>query len=306
MQSVQIVANTNYPIGKIINQELQNSLDTQIAVAFLKQSGIKTIENSLLMSLDRGGQFELIVGLDFKTTDPKAMKYFIDLGKQYKGVHFYCYGDKGENKNDIVFHPKIYLFRNPKEMVSIIGSTNLTKGGLMSNFEVNTIFNEQKPIYYEQLKAIYNSVKYTDTLFTPDEEYLYKYSDVFATLEKKGNEAKKDIGVQKVIKELSLKETALPGTIPSLKSLIIEFLRKKEQNGISVVKLSDIYGYLDERIKEPIFAGKFKLDTFHNTIRGELNHNELNSNDPKSMRLFERVETGYYALTDNGKKYAGR
>lgn len=306
MQSVQIVANTNYPIGKIINQELQNSLDTQIAVAFLKQSGIKTIEDSLLMSLNKGGQFELIVGLDFKTTDPKAMKYFIDLSKQYKGVHFYCYGDKGDNKNDIVFHPKIYLFRNSKEMVSIIGSTNLTKGGLMSNFEVNTIFNEQKPIYYEQLKAIYNSVKYTDTLFTPDEEYLYKYSDVFATLEKKGTEAQKDIGVQKVIKELSLKETALPGTIPSLKSLIIEFLKQQEQNGIFVVKLSDIYNHLDERIKEPMFAGKFKLDTFHNTIRGELNHNELNSNDPKSMRLFERVETGYYVLTDYGKKYAGR
>lgn len=285
---------------------MQNSLDTQIAVAFLKQSGVKTIEDSLLMSLDKGGQFELIVGLDFKTTDPKAIKYFIDLSKQYKGVHFYCYGDKGDNKNDIVFHPKIYLFRNPKEMVSIIGSTNLTKGGLMSIFEVNTIFNEQKPIYYEQLKAIYNSVKYTDTLFTPDEEYLYKYSDVFTALEKKGTEAQKDTGVQKVIRELSQKETMLPGTIPSLKSMIIEFLKQQEQNGISVVKLSDIYNYLDERIKKPMFAGKFKLDTFHNTIRGELNHNELNSNDSKSMRLFERVGTGYYTLTDYGKKYAGR
>ncbi len=305
-QSVQIVANTNYPIGKIINQELQNSIDTQIAVAFLKQSGVNTIKDSLLMSLDKGGLFELIVGLDFKTTDPKAMKYFIDLSKQYKGVHFYCYGDKGENKNDIVFHPKIYLFRNPKEMVSIIGSTNLTQGGLMSNFEVNTIFNEQKPIYYEQLKAIYNSVKYTDSLFTPDEEYLYKYSDIFTVLNKKGTDAKNDVGVQKVIKELSVKEDTLPGTVPSIKLLLVEFLKQKEQEGVRTVSLDSIYRYMDERIKDPVFAGKFKLDTFHNTIRGELNHHELHSNDAKSMRLFERIEKGLYALTESGRLYAGR
>ena len=71
--SIQINSNLNYPIGKIINQELQNSVETQIAVAFLKKSGIKAIEESLLMSLDKGAKFELIVGLDFKTTDPFAM-----------------------------------------------------------------------------------------------------------------------------------------------------------------------------------------------------------------------------------------
>ena len=49
--SIQISSNLNYPIGKIIHQELLNSVDTQIAVAFLKRSGIKVIEDSLLASL---------------------------------------------------------------------------------------------------------------------------------------------------------------------------------------------------------------------------------------------------------------
>ncbi len=39
MSSIQILSNLNYPIGKVINQELQNSVDTQIAVAFLKYTG---------------------------------------------------------------------------------------------------------------------------------------------------------------------------------------------------------------------------------------------------------------------------
>ena len=115
MQSVQILSNLNYPIGRIINQELEHSIDTRISVAFLKQTGVKYIEDSLLKSLEKGGSFEIIAGLDFKTTDPKAMLYFINLSKENKNVHIYCYGDRDENKTDIVFHPKIYLFKNKKD-----------------------------------------------------------------------------------------------------------------------------------------------------------------------------------------------
>lgn len=307
MQSkVQIVSNANFPIGKIINQELQNSLETQIAVAFLKRSGINTIEDSLMMSLDKGGKFELIVGLDFKTTDPLAMKFFIDLHKQYKDVRFYCYGDKGHNKNDIVFHPKIYLFRNPKEAVSIVGSTNLTQGGLMSNFEVNTIFNEQQPVYYSQLQAIYNSVKYTDSLFTPDDDYLCQYSDVYKALTTNEEEAKKDHGIQQVIQQMSEKETHLPGTIPSVNAMIIELIKQKLSEGREYVSLAEIYAALDERIKDPIFTGRFKLDTFHNTIRGELNKHHDESGHPSCMHLYQRGDKGMYTLTAQGKNYSGR
>ena len=304
--NIQISSNLNYPIGKIINQELQNSLETQIAVAFLKQSGIKTIEDSLMMSLDKGGKFELIVGLDFKTTDPKAMKFFIDLCKKYKNVKFYCYGDKGENKNDIVFHPKIYLFRNAKETVSIIGSTNLTAGGLMSNFEVNTVFNEQKPIYYTQLQAIYNQVKYTDSLFTPDDDYLCQYSDVYKAITTNEEQAKKDIGIKSLIDGMAEKQAKLPGTIPSVNAMIIEFLKEQQSKGIIFVPLKDIYQYLDERIKDPIFAGRYKLDTFHNTIRGELNKHHDESTYSTSLKLYKRGETGMYALTTQGENYFGR
>lgn len=303
--SIQISSNLNYPIGKIINQELQNSVETQIAVAFLKKSGVKAIENSLLMSLDRGAKFELIVGLDFKTTDPFAMKYFIDLKKKYKEVNFYCYGDKGENRNDIVFHPKIYMFRNPKEVTSIIGSTNLTQGGLMSNFEVNTIFNEVNPIYYAQLQAIYNSVKYTDSLFVPDDEYLQNYSDVFKAFEKNEEKAKVDHGLKEKIEEMTKKETTLPGTIPSMRAMLISYLKEQKERGVEKVYITDIYSYLDSRVKDPIFDGRFKLDTFHNSIRGELNHNELEANG-NSMKFYRRVSKGYYTIASEGEKYNGR
>ena len=61
MQSVQILSNLNYPIGRIINQELEHSIDTRISVAFLKQTGVKYIEDSLLKSLEKGGSFEILL-----------------------------------------------------------------------------------------------------------------------------------------------------------------------------------------------------------------------------------------------------
>lgn len=306
MSNIQILSNLNLPIGKIINQELFNSKNTQIAVAFLKHSGIKVIEQSLKYSLDSGAKFEIIAGLDFKTTDPKSMLFFIDLKKNYPNLKFYCYGDKKQNRNDIVFHPKIYLFENDKEKTSIVGSTNLTGGGLTSNFEVNTIFNEKKPVYFSQLQAIYNSIKFTDSLFTPDEDYLNGYSDVFKAFETSEEKALKDKGISKVIKEIELKSEKLPGTIPSIKSMIIDFILEKEKIGVYKVAVAEITENLIERIKNEKLEDNYKLDTFNNSIRGELNHNELNSNTKNGLKLFERIERGFYSLTENGKNYKGR
>ena len=306
MSSVQILSNLNYPIGKVINMELQNSMNTKIAVAFLKYSGVKEIENSLLKSIDNGGKFEMIVGLDFRTTDPKSLMFFIKLKTTYPNVKFYCFGDKKKNKTDIVFHPKIYLFENKKEFISIVGSTNLTGGGLNTNFEVNTIFTEKNPIYFSQLKAIYNSIKFTDSVFIPDEDYLKGYSDIFSVFEKNNKKAIKDKGVSKVIKEIEEKAKLLPGTVPSIKSMIVDFIKSKNKEGYEQVSLSEIYNALEKRIQNEKIGSNYKLDTFRNSIRGELNHHEENSNSKNSMKLFKRVDKGLYSLTQNGKNYKGR
>ncbi len=306
MSSIQILSNLNYPIGKVINQELQNSIDTQIAVAFLKYTGIKVIEKSLKTSLNNDGKFEIITGLDFKTTDPKSILYFINLKKLHPNLKFYCYGDRKSNKTSIVFHPKIYLFNNGKETTSIVGSANMTGGGLLTNFEVNTIFNEKKPIYNSQLKAIYNSIKFTDSVFEPNEEYLSGYSDVFKAFTKNENQTLKDKGLKKTIKDIEEKEKELPGTIPSIKSMIVDFINEQIKKDIQTVTIPEIYEALLERVKSEEMEDKYKIETFRNSIRGELNHHELNSNSSNGMKLFERVDRGNYTLTANGKIYKGR
>ena len=305
--SIQLLSNLNYPVGNVINQELQSANSVQIAVAFLKYSGVKVIESALKQCLDNGGNVELIAGLDFKTTDPESIHYFVNLKKQYPKAKFYCFGDKGENKTDIVFHPKIYLFEKGREKTGIVGSTNLTQGGLTTNFEVNTIFKETKPIYFSQLQAIYNSVKFTDSVFSPDEEYLAGYSDVYRAFLKNEDKGSKDKNLQKVIKQIKEKEKFLPGTVPSLASLIIDVIKKKQMNRQEFVSLPELYEEL-EKIVEKDKNLSFKMDTFRNTIRGELNHHEDENNSSRSLHLFIRSkdQKGFYALTEKGKNYKGR
>ena len=304
--AIQILSNLNYPIGNIINHELQNANSTRIAVAFLKHSGLKVIEDSLLYCLNNNANVEIIAGLDFKNTDPQSIHYLIKLQKKVKGIKFYCYGDSTEHKTRVVFHPKIYLFSKGRETTGIIGSTNLTRGGLLTNLEVNVVIKETKPLYFSQLEAIYNSVKFTDSVFSPDEEYLAAYSDVYKAFLRNEEKAAKDKSVQKIVAEAIKREEILPGPVPSIKGVIIDVIKQKRKEGIEFVPLQTIYEEA-ERIVE-IKRLKYKMDTFQNSIRGELNKHEVNSKHPDKMSLFihSSERKGYYSLTDKGKRYEGR
>lgn len=304
--SIQILSNLNYPIGNIINQELQNAKTVRIAVAFLKYSGIRVIEKSLKQCLKNNGTVEIIAGLDFKTTDPQSMYYLLQLQKEFSNLKFFCYGDKNENKTNIVFHPKIYLFQDKNGTTGIVGSANLTGGGLMTNFEANAIFKETKPLYFSQIEAIYNSVKFTDSVFVPDEVYLAGYSDVYKAFLQNEQKATKDKSVQEVIKNMQRREQFLPGTVPSIKSLIIQVIKKEQEKGKEFIALQIIYGEVEKLVAEKNLV--YKMDTFRNSIRGELNKHENKSIHPDNMNLFARAfgEKGFYSLTDKGKTYEGR
>ena len=81
MNNYIVLSNINYPIGNLINFELQQAKEARIAVAFMKATGIKVIEDSMKQCLKKEGKIEIITGLDFKTTDPQAIQYISGLDK---------------------------------------------------------------------------------------------------------------------------------------------------------------------------------------------------------------------------------
>ena len=125
-------------------------------------------------------------------------------------------------------------------------------------------------------------------------------------LKKVENQQRRTKKFKKIIAEINSDEKELPGTISSINSMIIDLMKSKLSEEIQSVKLNEIYEYLEKRIEDPIFAGKYKLNAFRNTIRGELNHNEISADDVHSKKLYKREEKGIYSLTDFGKDFKGR
>lgn len=304
---IQILSNTNYPLSDVLKSALLESTEVKIAVAFLRRTGIDEIYKSLDYALrENNARIEIIAGLDFKTTDSNALLALKEIETNRQNFKFYCFGDKRDNHNDLVFHPKIYLFeaalsRNTK-YTSIIGSSNLTGGGLTSNFEVNSIFREDTPKYYSQLEAIYNEVKYTESVFNPSKDYILRYGNIKKDIEKA--EDITDKSIQTELQFLKDEEAKLPGTMPSLKKIIIEFIKEQNKKGLLEVSLDSIYDEIPKRLIDRKIP--MKMDTIKNSIRGELNKHEFDSKHKDSMSLFKRTGRGFYALTEKAEKYEGR
>ena len=113
-------------------------------------------------------------------------------------------------------------------------------------------------------------------------------------LKKVENQQRRTKKFKKIIAEINSDEKELPGTISSINSMIIDLMKSKLNEEIQSVKLNEIYEYLEKRIEDPIFAGKYKRNTFRNTICGELNHNEISADDVHSKKLYKREEKGIY------------
>src|SRR5690606_37760168 len=65
---------------------LQGCSDGFIAVAFLKQAGLRTIQEDLGGFLRRGGKMRLLVGTDFFLTEPNALRALANLARDYPNL----------------------------------------------------------------------------------------------------------------------------------------------------------------------------------------------------------------------------
>ena len=119
-------------LGDVLNLRLQNPRWTtfRAAVAFVKRSGINRIADSL-RAFAQCGHIRMAVGVDVRGTSVEGLASLLD-----------CVGDGGEvwvfhNENGPTFHPKMYVFSNDRSAEVIIGSGNLTRGGLFENYEAS-------------------------------------------------------------------------------------------------------------------------------------------------------------------------
>jgi len=95
-------------------------------------------------------------------------------------------------KKDATFHPKIYYFRQSKNIFIITGSANLTGGGLYKNFEVSVLLEtgQGSPIDMEFKSIINNYSENSTQIF--GELQLNQYEREYKTYHKKHKRADKE------------------------------------------------------------------------------------------------------------------
>jgi HKD family nuclease len=164
------------------------------------------IEEPLKKCLDNGGDVEFVIGLDFYTTDAAVLQNLRALSKSYPKFGFYCFSDPSDNI--VTYHPKLYLFESEGLVKSIVGSSNLTKGGLSENIEINVFLEfERETEKAENIFDIYARIKYQPSRFVPDDEYIQAYQLV---VEKAGKPQYRRLETKIALERLRELEKNLP------------------------------------------------------------------------------------------------
>lgn len=131
-----IVDNSNATHLDAVKKLFKGAKEITICVAFIKESGVSEILENLEKALVNGSKVTFFAGLDFYLTEPSALKTIYALSKQYRTANLYLCKERGAT-----FHPKLYFSVFDKKASLLIGSANLTNGGLVKNNELS-IFQE--------------------------------------------------------------------------------------------------------------------------------------------------------------------
>jgi len=124
-----------------------------ILVAYAKMSGVSRLQNEILKFKEKGGQVKAVVGIGNKNTSVQAVRLLHQLCNE-----FYIYHNESPSTE---FHPKVYAFEKINQRGLIfIGSSNLTAGGLYTNYETTTLLdlnlhNERQANIFDRFKNMF-------------------------------------------------------------------------------------------------------------------------------------------------------
>ncbi|OFN46042.1 phospholipase D family protein [Rothia sp. HMSC071F11] len=159
----------NQPFSGTMGEKLISLLNSEkytdltIIVAFAKESGVLRIKDALDEFRLAKGRVTAYVGIDLDGTSYEALTTLNQSVDSLNIIH---------SETSQTFHPKIFNFVNDKDILTIVGSHNLTAGGLWTNFESSFIaaadltqmdgkkLQQSIDDYVNELKILGNSFKH--------------------------------------------------------------------------------------------------------------------------------------------------
>ena len=132
----------NQPLATRFGTDLIGHIDTgdwthiDIAVAWVRASGIAHLTPSLTRFLENGNHLKVVVGIDLDNTSKEGLEALLGLESRGAATVYVHHNEAGT-----IFHPKLYLFRNAVRATLIVGSNNITEAGLFRNTEAGLAIN---------------------------------------------------------------------------------------------------------------------------------------------------------------------
>lgn len=126
----------NQPLDGQIGQKITDRLrsgdyDKAIfIVAFARLGGVQSLREAVSTFRANGGEAKIYVGIDLGGTSKEALVELLEMCDELSIFH---------SVTRQTFHPKIYYFQGSVKQSLIIGSSNLTSGGLWTNVESSII-----------------------------------------------------------------------------------------------------------------------------------------------------------------------
>ena len=171
----------NQPLNGQLGNRLIELLDSSkydalnITVAFAKNSGVLRIKPFLDKFREKGGIVNAYIGIDLGGTSYEALIALFLCTDSLSVIH---------SESSQTFHSKVYQFLGKNEGLLVVGSHNLTAGGLWTNFESSALIpiDMTKPHSSSIVKAqteYFSALASLDKLLMPihskdDIDKLYK------------------------------------------------------------------------------------------------------------------------------------
>jgi len=160
---ISLLENDKRAVREAVEEISHHARCVRIAVAFAKGSGLTAVPSIRAVS-ERGGKVQLLAGVDFQLTDLDALEPF---EKPPSAARIYLNPDQ---TGRTIFHPKVYFAESDSGTSAIVGSSNLSAGGMSANVEAGVLIrgNGQEPVlgairtFHERLWNSGFSFKVTD------------------------------------------------------------------------------------------------------------------------------------------------
>lgn len=106
-----------------LRDESAKARQVRVAVAFARQSGLALLERQIEASLNRRGEWDFLVGLDFSQTEGIVLRKLLKWKNDSGTLEFACYSDPSVDRAK-TFHPKMYVFQYGQRAAAVVGSSN--------------------------------------------------------------------------------------------------------------------------------------------------------------------------------------